>query len=94
MIFQDLPLDIKNLIEDCLTINPNDRPSASELLQRDIFNAFKKEEPKEQVLIKKLKDIGLIELYHWYQLAGGDVYTELKKQGLIRSSPPILSLPK
>lgn len=36
----------------------------------------------------------LIELYHWWQLAGGDVQLELKKQGLIRSSPPILSIPQ
>lgn len=32
-------------------------------------------------------------LYHWWQLAGGDIHAELKKNGLIKSSPPILSMP-
>lgn len=35
-----------------------------------------------------------LELYHYWQLAGGDVYSELKKEGLIRSNPPILTIPK
>lgn len=34
------------------------------------------------------------ELYYLWQLAGGDITVELKKQGLIRSRPPILSIPK
>lgn len=34
------------------------------------------------------------ELYYLWQLAGGDITMELKKQGLIRSRPPILSVPK
>ncbi|CAA9999880.1 unnamed protein product, partial [Nesidiocoris tenuis] len=35
----------------------------------------------------------LVELYHYWQLSGGDVYSELKKNGLIHNKPPILSLP-
>lgn len=32
-------------------------------------------------------------LYYWWQLAGGDIQAELKKNGLIKNSPPILSMP-
>ncbi|XP_071452434.1 TBC domain-containing protein kinase-like protein [Hetaerina americana] len=32
------------------------------------------------------------EVYYLWQLAGGDVQSELKKQGLIQSKPPILSI--
>jgi len=33
------------------------------------------------------------EVYHLWTLAGGDVMTELKKHGLLKSKPPVLSLP-
>lgn len=36
----------------------------------------------------------IVELYYWWQLAGGDIYSVLKSEGLILNKPPILSLPK
>ncbi|KAH8395997.1 hypothetical protein KR222_001117 [Zaprionus bogoriensis] len=36
----------------------------------------------------------LAQIYHLWQLAGGDVQAELKKEGLIRSEAPILALPQ
>ncbi|XP_034671852.1 TBC domain-containing protein kinase-like protein [Drosophila subobscura] len=36
----------------------------------------------------------LSQIYHLWQLAGGDVQAELKKEGLIRSEAPILGLPQ
>jgi hypothetical protein len=33
-------------------------------------------------------------LYYLYMLAGGDVESEPKKQGLVRNEAPILSMPK
>lgn len=36
----------------------------------------------------------LDELYYLWQLAGGDVHTELKRNGLIKNKPPILSMPR
>lgn len=36
----------------------------------------------------------LTQIYHLWQLAGGDVQAELKKEGLIRSEAPILALPQ
>lgn len=75
-----------------MSIYPKDRPSAEELLQRSIFNEFTSSTEIETGHSFEIFTIN--ELYHWWQLAGGDVHLELKKQGLIRSSPPILSLPK
>ncbi|PSN40654.1 hypothetical protein C0J52_15758 [Blattella germanica] len=40
-----------------------------------------------------LLERSLQELYYLWHLAGGDVQGELKKQGLIRSKAPILSIP-
>ena len=36
----------------------------------------------------------LDEVYTLWKLAGGDVHTELKKQGLIKPRPPIFTLPQ
>ena len=35
----------------------------------------------------------LREVYHLWTLAGGDLEGELKKRGLIKTKPPIMSLP-
>lgn len=60
-----------------------------------MFDAFKNENIVEKSpVFEDFEKFTINELYHWWQLAGGDVQLELKKQGLIRSSPPILSLPK
>ncbi|XP_072385061.1 TBC domain-containing protein kinase-like protein [Diabrotica undecimpunctata] len=89
-----LPDDIKELIECCLQIDPSIRPPCEELLQKKVFNKFNLQNGYVKEIFSKNFEIFTIhELYHWWQLAGGDVLQELKKQGLIRSSPPILSLP-
>lgn len=83
------------LVEDCLHIYPKDRPTAEQLLERNIFNVFKNVKvTNKNEIFENFEKFTINELYHWWQLAGGDVQLELKKQGLIRSSPPILSLPK
>jgi len=41
-----------------------------------------------------LKFRSLKEVYYLWQLAGGDVIAELKRQGLTRKKPAVLSLPK
>lgn len=75
-----------------MRIYPKDRPTAEELINREMFDAFRNIETVEKK--DSFEKFTINELYHWWQLAGGDVQIELKKQGLIRSSPPILSLPK
>lgn len=41
-----------------------------------------------------LQRFSLPQIYYWWQLAGGDVHSELRAVGLIRNDAPILSLPK
>lgn len=72
------------------------RKTPEELLQLPLFidlltqNEQEKEESQyKNVIVRKMN-----ELYYLWQLAGGDITVELKKQGLIRSRPPILSIPK
>lgn len=82
-------------MEDCLHIYPKDRPTAERLLNREMFDAYRNKNVVEKSpVFEDFEKFTINELYHWWQLAGGDVQLELKKQGLIRSSPPILSLPK
>lgn len=94
--YLELPLDIKEIVELCLNIYPKNRPSCQELLDKDIFKNYRQTRPimNRSKVCEPFEVFTIKELYHWWQLAGGDVYQELKKQGLIRSSPPILSLPK
>lgn len=85
---------VKALIESCLCIDPSERPSAEYLLNNELLSQFNvKTEVYKSKICAPFQVFTINELYHWWQLAGGDVYLELKKQGLIRSSPPILTLP-
>ncbi|KAL3272384.1 hypothetical protein HHI36_013861 [Cryptolaemus montrouzieri] len=93
-IYHNLPQDIKEIVEQCLQINPKNRPSCEEFLQNEMFVEYKNVKCKNPSRVCKPYQIfTLKELYQWWQLTGGDVFLELKKQGLIRSSPPVLSLP-
>ncbi|XP_049820096.1 TBC domain-containing protein kinase-like protein [Aethina tumida] len=89
-----LPEDIKELVNMCLNIYSKDRPTCEDLLNKTIFKPFKESSNSPHSKVCEPFEVFTIkEFYHWWQLAGGDVLQELKKQGLIRSSPPILSLP-
>ncbi|XP_044258848.1 TBC domain-containing protein kinase-like protein isoform X1 [Tribolium madens] len=92
--YESVPNDLREIVEACLNIYPQNRPTCCELLANPTFQSFKSEKPvnKSQVC-DPFEIFTICELYHWWQLAGGDVFQELRKQGLIRSSPPILSLP-
>lgn len=89
----DAPL--RALIETCLSISPHDRPTPVELLESAYFKdhldevRFTKGPPADALLLR----CPLKHIYHWWQLAGGDVLGELKKAGLIRSEAPILKMP-
>jgi TBC domain-containing protein kinase-like protein len=50
--------------------------------------------PDSQNKKHPLLERNLQELYYLWHLAGGDVQAELRKQGLIRTKAPILSIPK
>lgn len=75
----------------CLKISPRERIPITDILNHSFFANIK-------TLTVSNKPEGLLGcrmplLHHWWQLAGGDIYVELKKQGLIKNSPPILSMP-
>ncbi|KAF7277775.1 hypothetical protein GWI33_009196 [Rhynchophorus ferrugineus] len=91
-VYLNLPADLKELIELCLNIYPSKRLSCEELLDKLYFNEFR-DIQEQKKMWEPFEVFSIQELYYWWQLAGGDVFQELKKQGLIRSSPPILSLP-
>lgn len=93
-LYEEMDKDLKDIIEDCLCIYPQDRPTTKVHLQKELFANYSVEQKENKSKVCPLYEIfTLNEMYHWWQLAGGDVLAELKKQGLIRSSPPILSLP-
>ena len=60
------------------------------LFEELLVNDTNIEENAQSKVITRKMD----ELYYLWQLAGGDITVELKRQGLIRSRPPILSIPK
>ncbi|KAL1492194.1 hypothetical protein ABEB36_012677 [Hypothenemus hampei] len=93
--YLSIPDDLKDLIEACLNVHPNKRPTCEELLIKPCFDSLKPKDmaEKNEDIYRPFQIFTLHEFYHWWQLAGGDVPQELKKQGLIRSTPPILSIP-
>lgn len=94
-MLQTIPEELKEVIESCLNIYPKNRPTCDELLSKSLFDPFKPVQSRDKrPKFDPFEIFTINELYHWWQLAGGDVLQELKKQGLIRSSPPILSLPQ
>ncbi|KAL2739539.1 TBC domain-containing protein kinase-like protein [Vespula maculifrons] len=95
-IYEELSSEIKEFVDSCLQVHSSKRKTPEELLQLPLFidllmqNEQEKEESQyKNVIVRKMN-----ELYYLWQLAGGDITVELKKQGLIRSRPPILSIPK
>lgn len=83
-------------MDSCLQIHPAKRKTPEQLLKLPIFAEYLKRnaQDKEANLYKNVIVRKMDELYYLWQLAGGDITIDLKKQGLIRSRPPILSIPK
>ncbi|KPI91158.1 TBC domain-containing protein kinase-like protein [Papilio xuthus] len=82
---------LRNIIEKCLKIYPSERATFEEVVEE-----LSQANVKTVVDVKKprgLMGCKLQYLYHWWQLTGGDIQAELKKNGLIKNSPPILSMP-
>ncbi|KAJ2950790.1 hypothetical protein O0L34_g9055 [Tuta absoluta] len=89
--YKRIPDDLKNVIDKCLKIYPSERASLPELIE-DLSKL------KCKVLVEVKRPRGLLGcklqfLYHWWQLAGGDIQGELKKNYLIKNTPPILTMP-
>ena len=95
--YQNMDDRLKDLIEQCLSISLFKRPTPKELLENRIFDEIRmteieKDEAPERSFVEKY--CTLDEIYYLWQVAGGDVHQELKKEGLIKSEAPILSIPK
>jgi TBC domain-containing protein kinase-like protein len=68
---------------------------ATEEMKYQVFPGFQSRHiPDSQNQKHPLLQRSLQELYYLWHLAGGDVQAELRKQGLIRTKAPILSIPK
>ncbi|XP_013138516.1 PREDICTED: TBC domain-containing protein kinase-like protein [Papilio polytes] len=89
--YKSVPDHLRNIIEKCLKIYPSERTTFEELVEE-----LSQVNVKTLVEVKKprgLMGCKLQYLYHWWQLTGGDIQAELKKNGLVKNSPPILSMP-
>lgn len=95
-VMQKLPKELKEFVDSCLQIHPTKRKTPEELLELPIFaeHLMKNTQEKEENLYKNVIVRKMDELYYLWQLAGGDITVDLKKQSLIRSRPPILTIPK
>ncbi|XP_047121635.1 TBC domain-containing protein kinase-like protein isoform X3 [Schistocerca piceifrons] len=93
---QTVPADFLDLLSKCLNIYTSQRPMPRQLMCHPYLKDIEQKSVTESVPQSRphpLLERPLKELYHLWRLAGGDVQAELRKQGLIRTKPPILSLP-
>lgn len=91
--------DVKCLLESCLSMSSQNRPSTEEILKHEIFNKYQNFiefaiEKKPVTQMSPLERLELQQVYYLWNLTGGDIQAELKKEGLIRSEAPILTVPR
>ncbi|XP_063231826.1 TBC domain-containing protein kinase-like protein [Bacillus rossius redtenbacheri] len=106
-LWQQLPSDIQDFVMSCLRVSPKQRLLPKDLLRHKVFESPLYPSLSDRTVVKvsnaslgngKRARVLLFErkpqeLYYLWQLAGGDVQSELKKQGLIRTKAPILNMP-
>ncbi|KAG4070178.1 hypothetical protein HA402_003868 [Bradysia odoriphaga] len=90
--YQNLDPSLRRLLESCLTISTKERISTGDILS-DLYFTDMDSVTTNSDEKPLLFECPLSHIYYWWQLAGGDVYTELKNEGLIRSEAPILIMP-
>lgn len=93
--YENLPTDVRNLLEKCLTVDLKDRLLPEDIVDHEAFREnlefylyTNPQKSKENLL-----NLPLDQIYYLWMLAGGDVHAELKKERLIRCEPPILLIP-
>lgn len=94
--YNQLDSRLKALLELCLSISPKERPLPKEIMENALFTSNLNEYRYE---CSKVAETGfsrcpLKQIYYWWQLAGGDVHSELTAIGLVRNDAPVLSMPK
>uniref|UniRef100_A0A182SJP3 TBC domain-containing protein kinase-like protein n=1 Tax=Anopheles maculatus TaxID=74869 RepID=A0A182SJP3_9DIPT len=95
-MYESMDAGLRRMVEEFLTISPRKRPLAKDALEDPVFDFVRlSSTPTSDTsgLTLVEKHLSLAQLYYLWQLAGGDVQQELKKEGLIKSEAPILSLP-
>ncbi|XP_052872846.1 TBC domain-containing protein kinase-like protein [Anopheles cruzii] len=94
--YESLDAGLRRIIEMFLQISPFDRPLPKDALKDPVFDFLQTEctSPMELSSLTLIeRHIPLGQIYYLWQLAGGDVQQELKREGLIKSEAPILLLP-
>lgn len=97
--YENMDEELKSLLISCLSFSSRDRPTSEEVLRHSIFqtnrNTFAYKIHKKAIIeMLPLERLDIQQIFYLWQLAGGDVYSELKKEGLIRSEAPILTIPR
>lgn len=97
--YHNLSPEFKTLLETCLSISSQTRPSADDIMKSEVFVQFFdviQFDPirKSITELSPIERLELPQVYYLWQLTGGDVQAELKKEGLIRSEAPILTIPR
>ncbi|EFX79257.1 hypothetical protein DAPPUDRAFT_128574 [Daphnia pulex] len=105
VVEQSVQPELKEVIESCLQVLPENRPTADQLLKYPLFGSrfnvpaavFKfPAQPLQPDLLRihqLMSKLPLSEVYHFWHLVGGDVEAELRKAGILRNKPAIFSLP-
>ncbi|KAJ8874424.1 hypothetical protein PR048_025273 [Dryococelus australis] len=107
-LWQQLPSDLRDFITLCLSVSPKQRLLPKDLLVHEVFQSPLYKNVNVKMVSLALSSSKAVtgkrarmllferkpqELYYLWQLAGGDVQSELKKQGLIRTKAPVLNMP-
>lgn len=98
-IYNEMDEELKTLLISCLQFSSRDRPTSEQVLKHPIFqsnrNTFAYKVHKKAITeMSPLERLDITQIFYLWQLAGGCVYSELKKEGLIRSEAPILTIPR
>lgn len=117
--YENSPISLQLLIEECLNPISNSRPESHQLLSHPFFeehmlteesrtnvlpisflstqlrcNGYKDMVKLDSKIDDHLSKRPLQELYYLWQLAGGDLEAELRRQELIKAKPPIVTVSK
>ncbi|KAK4818385.1 hypothetical protein QYF61_012064 [Mycteria americana] len=96
-IIKDLSENVIVLLKKCLTFQPSKRSTPEELLHDSLFSEVSSAYPPFHKPADEdsdyLAERSIEEVYYLWCLAGGDLEKELVNKEIIRSKPPVCTLP-